>query len=90
LNLISFFFLRIVLDSYSQKCEDSTMTHDKLIRELEKRRGDGTWKELAAKIGCSAAYLCDVMRGHRRPGRKILEFLGFKMETVYVKMEDGQ
>lgn len=66
------------------------MTINTLIRELGKRRGGRTWAMLAAEIGCSTSNLCDVLRGHRRPGRKILDFLGFKAETVYVKVERPQ
>jgi hypothetical protein len=61
-----------------------------VINELVKRRGDNTWKELAEQIDCSATSLCDVLHGHRRPGKKILEFLGFRTEMVYVKTEQGQ
>lgn len=60
------------------------MTLHSLIRELGKRRGERTWAMLAAEIGCSTSNLCDVLRGHRRPGRKILDYLGLQVQTVYV------
>ena len=66
------------------------MLLNKLIRELDKRRGERTWAMLAAEIGISAAYLCDVRRGHRKPGRKILDYLGFEVQTVYVKQAEPE
>lgn len=66
------------------------MLLNKLIRELEKRRGVRTWAAVAAEIGISAAYLCDVRRGHRKPGQKILDYLGFEAQTVYVKQTETE
>lgn len=40
--------------------------------------------ELARKIGISAQNLCDVLREHREPGEKILEFLGLEKHVTYL------
>lgn len=54
-----------------------------VVDMLAKKRGARPWRELAAEIGCSAAYLSDVINGRRDPGPKILDFLG--LERVLVK-----
>lgn len=54
-----------------------------ISKMLEQKRGSRTWKELAAEMNCSAAYLSDVLNGRREPGPKILEYLG--LEWVLVK-----
>ena len=56
-------------------------------RELEKRRGGRTWKDLAKEIGCTPPLLSMVLNGKRTPPRRILEFLGIEEKTVYVKAE---
>lgn len=40
-------------------------------------------KSLATDIGCSPAYLNDVINRKRQPGPIILEFLGLTREIVY-------
>lgn len=40
--------------------------------------------ELAQKIGISAQNLCDVLREHREPGEKILDFLGLEKRVTYL------
>jgi transcriptional regulator with XRE-family HTH domain len=42
-----------------------------------------THKALADKIGISPQYLHDILRGNRKPGRKVLAFLKLKAVTVY-------
>lgn len=37
----------------------------------------------AKKLGISPAYLCDLLKGKRQPGPKLLEALG--LEIVYVR-----
>ena len=59
-----------------------------LIRELENRRAGRTWKQLAAEIGCGASYLCDVLKGNRKPGKLILDYLGLEARIVYKKIKD--
>lgn len=42
----------------------------------------GSKRALAREIGCSAAYLCDVLLHRRTPGPKILDHMGLKRITV--------
>jgi transcriptional regulator with XRE-family HTH domain len=55
----------------------------KFLKALEDRRGKRTWKELAAELGISTAYLCDVLQGRREPGEKILEPMGWERAVEY-------
>lgn len=62
------------------------MNTAEIIELLTKKRGNGSWRALAAKIDCSPAYLCDVILGRREPGPKILRYLGLrKQDAQYVK-----
>ncbi len=45
----------------------------------------GSQRQLALKIGVSAVYLGDVLRGRRDPGPMILEWLGLERKTTTVK-----
>jgi hypothetical protein len=63
------------------------MTLNTLISELQKRRAARQWKDVAAEIGCSQAYLCDVVRGRQRPGKKILDYLGVEQIIQYRKVK---
>ncbi len=56
----------------------------RIRRDAEKA---GSQKALAAKIGISAAYLCDVLKGNRVPGPSILRFYGLRAEPTYVEDE---
>lgn len=55
--------------------------------ELEKRRGDRTWLEVAKEIGCTAAFLSLVVNEKRGPGARILKYLGIEEQKKYVRME---
>lgn len=53
------------------------MTDATIRAELRKRvQSAGSQKALAAAVGCSTAYLHDVLHGRRAPGPVILRFLG--------------
>ena len=47
----------------------------------------GSHKALAALLGVPPAFLSDVLHGRRKPGTKILAYLGLKekIQVVYVK-----
>lgn len=66
------------------------MAQVNVIHELEKRRGERTWQEVAAEIGCTPAYLSMVLNGKRSAGRKITAYLQIQEKTVYVKLEPEQ
>ena len=44
-----------------------------------------THKALAEKIGISDQFLCDILKGKRLPGKKVLKFL--KLESVLMYRE---
>lgn len=44
-----------------------------------------THETLAAKIGISPQYLCDILKGKRNPGVKVCKFL--KVEPVLMYLE---
>lgn len=58
------------------------MDHEDVVNLLRKRKGPDSWRSLAKKIGCSAVFLCDVVDGSRKPGPKILHFLGLKAKVT--------
>lgn len=45
---------------------------------LREQIAKASLRKLALQIGCSAAYLSDVMRGNRLPGPKVLKYLGLR------------
>ena len=42
------------------------------------RNGGESWASLARRIGVSRGFLADVVFGRRKPGQKVLEFLGME------------
>ena len=46
-----------------------------LLRDRLKGR---TYKEVGDEIGVSAAFICNVLKGKRKPGPKVLKALGLK------------
>lgn len=57
-------------------------------RELEKRRGERTWADVAAEIGCSCSHLSEVLHGKRSPGPKVRKYLGLIRKVVFVKQAE--
>lgn len=57
-------------------------------RELEKRRGDRPWQELAKEIGCTCSHLSEVLHDKRSPGPKICKYLGLVRKVIWVKDEN--
>jgi transcriptional regulator with XRE-family HTH domain len=57
------------------------------VKLLQGKMAGRSLRALAREIGCSPAYLSDIMRGNRSPGPKILAFLGLSREirTRYVR-----
>jgi transcriptional regulator with XRE-family HTH domain len=48
---------------------------------LRSKMAGRSLRALSREIGCSAAYLSDIMRGNRAPGPKILAYLGLSREV---------
>lgn len=66
------------------------MTKDELLQHLRQQVAEtGTQKDLAVKLGVSAAYLGDVLMGRKEPGKKLLKSLGLRRESIYLKDEKG-
>lgn len=70
------------------------LTHDEVIAALRKRQGSLTLRQFALKLDLSAAYLSDVYRKNREPGKKILKHLGLSKEstrsTIYFEMNGAK
>jgi transcriptional regulator with XRE-family HTH domain len=52
---------------------------------LERIRNEaaGSQKAAAKRLGVSEQYLCDVLKGRREPGKKLLDALGYRRVVVY-------
>lgn len=65
------------------------MTRDAIVRLLMERQGQRSLRAFAEEVGCSPAYLYDIYASRREPGKKVLQYLGFrktrKVEVNYVK-----
>jgi hypothetical protein len=48
--------------------------------------GSGSQEIVAKRLRVSPQYLCDVLKGRREPGRKLLDALGYRRITVYEKL----
>lgn len=62
------------------------------IREILKSRAkkEGSERKLAERLRVSYAYMNDLIRGKRRPGKKILDAIGFREARVYVQTREGK
>lgn len=63
----------------------SHLTQDEVVARLHGIIRTRTQASLADEIGVSRSFLCEVMRGTRPPTGKILDHLGLKAQTVYIK-----
>jgi len=63
-------------------CYDAKTVVDYLIRF--KKASGVSYREMARDIGCSYAYLHDVMSGVLPPADKIAEYLCLEKKTVFV------
>jgi transcriptional regulator with XRE-family HTH domain len=62
----------------------SIMILDKqqVIDLIRKEQGRSSLRDYAKSVGISAAYLSDVLRGNRAPGKKIYEHFGLSREKT--------
>jgi hypothetical protein len=61
------------------------MTETEVKQELRQQVAEKTLAYVASELKVSISYLHDVVRGRRRPGRKILRGLGLERKVEYVK-----
>lgn len=61
---------------YSAPVKKRTYTVAEVIAELRKMQGKRCDSEFATDLGITKAYLCDLYKGRRTPGDKILSQLG--------------
>jgi transcriptional regulator with XRE-family HTH domain len=61
------------------------IAQDEVIARLRGIVKTRTQASLADEIGVSRSFLCEVMRGTRPPTGKILDHLGLRAQTVYIK-----
>lgn len=54
-----------------------------IVEILKQESRSTSQKELAKSIGCSAQFLCDLLKGRRRPTGKVLEYLGLREAITY-------
>lgn len=68
---------------------DTVRTMSNPVKLLKSKMVGRSLRALAREIGCSPAYLSDIMRGNRNPGPKILVYLQLSREvkTRYVSAE---
>ena len=68
-----------------QQGEKRKMTADKVRAKLKRiTSGDISQRELARQIGCSPAFLNDIILGKREPAGKVLTWLGLRRKVTYV------
>lgn len=62
------------------------------IREILKSRAkkEGSERKLAESLRVSYSYMNDLIRGKRRPGKKILDAIGFREVRVYAQTREGE
>jgi len=71
------------------------LTHEYVLQILmDHRDKEGSWAALARKIGVTRNFMCDVGKGHRRPGKKVLDYLGLRgvrtVEYSYIRERGGR
>lgn len=59
------------------------LTVEQIVKAMRRRQGDMRDVEFARFLGISKSYLCDIYKGRKTPGEKVLSRLGFvKREAV--------
>jgi hypothetical protein len=59
---------------------------DDLLVALHKlHESHKSWVNVAKVLGVSQSFLCDLLKGRRQPGTKVLEKLGLQKRVEYVR-----
>ena len=61
------------------------LTQDEVVARLHSIIRTRTQASLADEIGVSRSFLNEVIKGTRPPTGKILDHLGLKQQTIYIK-----
>lgn len=61
------------------------LTQDEVVAQLRAIVKTRTQSSLADEIGVSRSFLNEVIKGHRPPTGKILDHLGLRAQTIYIK-----
>lgn len=75
--------------AYTLPVKRRTYQVEDVIGMLKKKQGERSLRQFAIELGISAAYLSDIYRCNRRPGKAVLRQLGLTahvppVEPVYV------
>lgn len=60
------------------------MTEVEIRADIRERAKKGTLTEVARELGVSVQYLHDVVKGRRKPGRKLLKAMNLRKNVEYV------
>lgn len=67
------------------------MKRPAVIKKLEQIIDEhGTKKAAAQLLGVSQAYLGDILKGRREPGKKVLDKLGLESSVIYTPKQDSK
>ena len=61
------------------------LTQEQVLSRLRAIVKTRTQSSLADEIGVSRSFLNEVIKGTRQPTGKILDYLGLRTKTVYIK-----
>ena len=65
-----------------------TLTMDDFRAEVKRQIGSGTQRDFGLKHGVSNSYVNDVLQGHRNPSHKLAASMGYKMVTIFQKLQE--
>lgn len=68
--------------AYSHPVRKKTLTAAEVIDLLKQKQGTRPDSQFAVELGISKAYLCDLYKGRRTPGEKILERIGLVKRPI--------
>lgn len=58
------------------------LSRDAVVAAIKKRQGKKSLRQFAVELGITPAFLCDIYKGRRSPGPKILEHFGIESHVV--------
>jgi DNA-binding transcriptional regulator YdaS (Cro superfamily) len=64
------------------------MTHTQLMKLIRSKCSEDTQLAYAKELGVSPSYLCDILKGRREIGPKVLERMGMERVIQYRRLAD--